>query len=145
MVECGVFFDKPYSRGANTPHLNPLPYTTTGLLREYDAQRVLGLRSIRLGSPPRGEERKTPSLFVVPWRDRSLAARPRETPIYVSAKRTHRSGRQNIVEHPFGQRVTSLQSVFAGGFVLENEPTGEAVFGRSVARKAEFMELSDSA
>src|ERR1700722_15112424 len=56
MVECGVFFDKPYSRGANTPHLNPLPYTTTGLLREYDAQRVVGLRSIRLGSPPRGEE-----------------------------------------------------------------------------------------
>jgi hypothetical protein len=41
-----------FREGANTPHLNPLPYTTTGLLREYNAQRLASL-----GSPPRGEER----------------------------------------------------------------------------------------
>jgi hypothetical protein len=41
---------------ANTPHLNPLPYTTTGLLREYDVQRLASLGSVRLGSP-QGERR----------------------------------------------------------------------------------------
>ena len=47
----------------NTPRPNPLPYTTTGLLREYDVQRLASLGSVRLGSP-QGERREAGSRSV---------------------------------------------------------------------------------
>jgi hypothetical protein len=51
---------------ANTPHLNPLPYTTTGLPRKYSVRRLAdSARPTRL--PPRREEGESP-LWPRLWR-----------------------------------------------------------------------------
>ena len=72
--------------GRNTPHLNPLPCTTTGLPRKYGVRRVVRLRSVRLGSP-KGRGNPPGGIATA---SRSYRERKGLHQICHSTKRTHR-------------------------------------------------------
>jgi hypothetical protein len=67
----GSFYLETQEANLQTPHLNPVPYTTTGLPREYSVRRLAdSARPTRL--PRRGEE-MAERCGCGEYRDRSIA------------------------------------------------------------------------
>ena len=108
---------KPRQGFGNTPHPNPLPYTMTGLLREYDVQRLASLGSVRLGSP-RGERRTVQTVISSGTKLRRASNVPfyQTNPPILSWK--------TAVIRQCSNGLHNKMLPENGGFVLENEPTG---------------------